>query len=234
MEAKEWSRTGIGDGGFYGGLAHSELKAGDGSNCRVDSGIELKLGGERNNTFDKSGGNARKYGDQKRFAPNVQVYDPLEINGLVYDPWLTANATYDNTLVNGQVNEIGIAPYDPFAHHNKDQRLRNEQKTGRTGVNDDTTNADADEYKVDLDRIMVYNLFAIIGNVDSSSDTDSEHGGYTAGEEWSHTDQSEWDERGDAMFWWDSYFTYNAHEVNNAVVLDADNDSTCTNDTEKG
>ena len=81
---------------------------------------------------------------------------------------------------------------------------------------------------------MVYDPFAIVGNVDSSSDTDSEHGGYTAGEEWSHTDQSEWDERGDAMFWWDSYFTYNAHEVNDAVVLDADNDSTCTNDTEKG
>ena len=94
MEAEEWSRTGIGDGGFYGGLAHSELKAGDGSNCRVDSCIELKLGGERNNTFDKSGGNARKYGDQKRFTPNDL-----------------------------QANEIGIAPYNPFAHHNKDQRL---------------------------------------------------------------------------------------------------------------
>ena len=83
MEVNEWPRIGIGDGGSYGELVHSEPQGEgcvDGINLRKDLHSGLELGGCKNDESGKNCANEQKYGDRKLNAINVlQAYDPFAV-----------------------------------------------------------------------------------------------------------------------------------------------------------
>ena len=79
MEVNEWPRIGIGNGGSYGELLHSEPQ-GEGCFDEINSWKDilskLELGGSKNNESGKNFANGREYGDRKLNAINdLQAYN---------------------------------------------------------------------------------------------------------------------------------------------------------------
>ena len=81
MEVDKWPRIGIGDGGSYGELVHSEPQGGgcvDGINSWKDIHSGLELGGCKNNESGKNCANGQKFNDRKLNAIYaLQAYDPF-------------------------------------------------------------------------------------------------------------------------------------------------------------